>query len=276
MSPNMHDAIDSELVASMVAAVSAAGDALLATRQARPTTGTEIRNATAANDAVAMKLLRPALLRARPSARFVDDELGEGLLPPGEWWVVDPVEGNINLVQGSDEWGVSVTLVRDNVAVVTVVRLPVTGQTYAAVRSDGARVNDRPLAVSTKVDLSSALVATGQAQPGETHEVHRLLGESVTTMLGHALLVRVSVPSTWQLLAVASGAMDAFWQYSRIRSGLVAGALLVEESGGVVTDLSGRPWTMASESFLASSPGIHTAVVNALSSSVSQQEVGAS
>jgi myo-inositol-1(or 4)-monophosphatase len=273
MTSNKHCMTDSELVAPIVAAVLDAGTALVATRRARPTTGAEIRNATAANDAVAMEVLRPALLGARPSARFVDDELGGGLLPPGEWWVVDPVEGNINLVQGSDEWGVSVSLVRDNIAVLTVVGVPVTGQMYTAVRGHGAMVNDRPLAVSTKVDLSCALVSTGQAKPGETDDVHRLLGESVTTMLGRALLVRVSVPSTWQLLAVASGAMDAFWQYSCIRSGLVAGALLVEESGGVVTDVSGRPWTLASESFVASSPGIHAAVVNALSRGVVQHDV---
>ncbi len=76
-------------------------------------------------------------------------------------------------------------------------------------------------------------------------------------MMTAGLLVRVSVPATLHLLNVAAGRMDAFFQFSDVRADKVAGALLVAEAGGTVTDLRGRPWTAASPDFLAAAPGIH-------------------
>ncbi len=55
--------------------------------------------------------------------------------------------------------------------------------------------------------------------------------------------------------------MEAFWQYSQVRTGLLAGALLVSEAGGVVTDTRGKPWTLASSHLLAAAGGVHAAMV---------------
>src|SRR3954454_16097246 len=88
------------------------------------------------NDAV-LALVKEPLLAARPGAGWVEDEQEGGVLPPGEWWVFDPGEGNINLVHGMPEWAVTATLVRDNEPVLTVAHLPLTGETYTAVAGEG-------------------------------------------------------------------------------------------------------------------------------------------
>jgi len=90
----------------------------------------------------------------------------------------------------------------------------------------------------------------------------------VTAMLLDALVVRVSVPATMQLIHVAAGRMDVFWQFSDVRSGLLPGALLVAEAGGTVTDTRGEPWTLASKDFLASAPGLHAQAVTVLAEPV--------
>ncbi|MDH6484650.1 fructose-1,6-bisphosphatase/inositol monophosphatase family enzyme [Streptomyces sp. SAI-127] len=144
-------------------------------------------------------------------------------------------------------------------------RWPLTGDTYTAVAGGGARLNDRPLKVSAKTDLGAALIGTGQAKPGEDERTFRRIGGSVTAMLINGLVVRVSVPATMQLIHVAAGRMDAFWQFSDVRSGLVAGALLVSEAGGTVTDLTGDPWNTGSRDFLAAAPGLHSAALKVLS-----------
>jgi len=178
---------------------------------------------------------------------------------------VDPVEGNINLVHGLPDWAVTVTLVRDDEPVLTVVHLPLTGETYTAVRGGGAHLNNKRLRASSKTDARAALVGTGQARHGEGAEAHRRLGAAVTAMLGTALVVRVSVPATLQLIHVAAGRMDAFWQHSNVRVGLLGGALLVTEAGGTVTDTRGELWTLFSPTFLASAPALHAAAVAVLS-----------
>lgn len=258
--------LDRLVLPAVVDAVTAAGRVLLdRTPLALPPR--DLRGVVAAidaNDEASLAVLRPALEAARPEAGWVEDELGAGALPAGAWWVTDSAEGNINHVQGMGEWGVTATLVRDNRAVLTAVHVPLTGDTYTAVRGGGAFLNGAPISVSSKAALAAALVGTGQARPGEEAETFRLIGSSVTAMLGAALTVRVSVPATIPLLHVAAGRMDAFWQHSGVRSGLMAGALLVEEAGGLVTDLDGRSWAAGSPDILAAAPGVHAAALAAL------------
>lgn len=216
------------------------------------------------NDTASISALRPALERLRPQAQWDDDEEGHGALGAGEWWVADAAEGNVNHIHGLPNWGVTATLVRDDAPVATVVFLPALGQTFTAVHGGGAFVNGTPIAVSNKSDLAAALVGTGQAKPGEAAQVRRDMSASIERMLDAALLVSVTVPATLQLLQVAAGHTDAFWQYGQIRSGLVAGALLVHEAGGAVTDTTGTPWTLASDDFVATTPGLSAAITTTL------------
>ncbi|MFF1406148.1 inositol monophosphatase family protein [Streptomyces sp. NPDC058294] len=260
-------AADTTLMSDVTAAVRIAGRTLLDryTPHARGVSLDEVVQELHANDDAVLDVLREPLLRARRGSQWAEDELAGGALPPGEWWVVDPAEGNINHVHGMPGWAVTATLVRDNEPVLTVVLLPLTGDTYTAAAGGGARLNDRPLKVSAKSHLGAALVGTGQAKPGEDVRTYRRIGDSVTAMLTAGLVVRVSVPATMQLIHVAAGRMDAFWQFSDVRSGLVAGALLVSEAGGTVTDLAGEPWTTAGRDFLAAAPGVHAAALEVLS-----------
>jgi myo-inositol-1(or 4)-monophosphatase len=231
----------------------------------RPANRQEVVAAIHANDAAALSILRQRLMEIRPQAGWTPDELESGELPPGEWWVIDPVEGNINHVHGMTDWCITATLVRDGAPVVAAAFLPLTGDTYTAVRGGGAYMDGKPLRPSVKTELDGALLGTGQAKPGEDGETFRRIGESVTAMLDRILVIKVSVPATLQLIHVAAGRMEGFWQFSQVRSGLLAGALLVSEAGGIVTDTRGRPWSLASSDFLATAPGVHRAAVDVLS-----------
>ncbi|MEU4600323.1 inositol monophosphatase family protein [Nocardia sp. NPDC023988] len=254
------------VLGAVVGAVTIAGDALRERFDpaARPADLDTLVRAIYANDEAILPILREHLLAARPGSRLAEDELAGGALPRGEWWVVDTAEGNVNHIHGMSEWAVTAALVSDNEPVLTVVYVPLSGDVYTAVRGGGARLNGEPIRVSAKTELTAALVGTGQAKPGEAPEALRRMGASVTAMLTSALVVRVSVPATTQLVHVAAGRMDAFWQFSDVLSGLLPGALLVAEAGGAVTDTAGRPWSPASADFLASAPGLHAQVVDVL------------
>jgi len=251
MNPFNHP--DDHLLQQVVHAVQAAGQAVRArfNIDTRPRDRNDIGSMIAANDAISRNILQTALSAADASARWDEDEAGAGALPPGAWWVIDPVEGAINHIHGLPEWGVTATLVRDNVPVLTAVHLPLSGDTYTALLGGGAWVNGVRLRTSGKTQLNAAMVGTGQAVPDEGSAVYQRMGRSLTAMLEAALVVRVSVPATLQLVQVAAGRQDLFWQYSQVRSGLLAGALLVAEAGGSVTDLDGKPWQMGSRGFLA-------------------------
>ncbi|MGW6972647.1 inositol monophosphatase family protein [Streptomyces sp. NPDC054952] len=225
----------------------------------------ELMRALAANDDAALDILRPRLTELRPGAGWVEDELDGGALPSGEWWVVDPAEGNVNHLHALPDWAVTATLVRENQPVLTVVHLPLTGETYTALLGAGAHLDGRPLRVSPAADLGLSVVATSQARPEEDEEVVRRVGSSITAMLFDALVVRTSVPATLHLVNVAAGRTDAFWQFAGARADLLPGALLVTEAGGRISDAEGRPWTPRSDSFLAAAPGVHAQAAATLS-----------
>jgi myo-inositol-1(or 4)-monophosphatase len=258
---------NSEILAQTTIAVREAGKRLRRrfSPEARPASLEALMSALHANDEAVLEVLRPRLAEIRPSAGWVEQELEGGELPPGEWWVVDPAEGNVNHVHGMPEWGVTATLVRDNEPVLTTVHLPLPDATYTALAGHGAHVNGRALRVSEKTELRLSLVGTSQAVPDPSPEKLSAMSGSIAAMLRDALLVRVSVPASLHLLNVAAGSIEAFWQFSGTRADLLPGALLAAEAGGVVTDAHGTPWTTRSESFLAAAPGVHRQAVESLS-----------
>lgn len=257
---------DTELLEATAQAVHQTGQLLLQRfdANARPADLPSLLTMIDANDVAATRHLRPLLQAIRPQARWLEDEKATGPLPPGEWWVVDPVEGNVNHIHGMGDWSVTATLVRDNEIVLTVVDEPLADRVYTALRGQGAFLNGFALHASGKQDLRAALVSTGQATPDEDTATRLRMGASITAMLNQALLVKAAVPATMQLLHVAAGRLDVFWQPSNVLSGLVAGALLVREAGGTVTDWQGAPWTLASLDFVAMAPGLQAAVVQVL------------
>jgi myo-inositol-1(or 4)-monophosphatase len=256
----------SALLPEVVNVARAAGQRLLAafTPGARPRDRGEMSSAMARNEVASLAGLREALARIRPAARWVEEEHETTSLAPGEWWAVDAVEGNVNHVHGMSEWCVSIALLRDDAPVLAVVYQPIGEATYAAGRGGGARLNGARLRVSRKTALAAAIVATGQAQAGLAH-THRQIGESITAMLGHTLLVRASVPSTFPALLVASGQNDVFWQYAPVLSGVAAGLLMVVEAGGVVSRIDGSPWLPGSADILLATPALHAPAVSVLS-----------
>lgn len=250
----------------LILVVTEAADRLLAvfSADARPGGRTDMFEAANRNENVALDVLRPALKELRPEAVWLADELETKPLPPGEFWVVDAVEGNVNHVHGMPEWCVTVTLIQDGEPVHTVVRQPIGDRTYTATRGEGAFLNGRRLTASAKTGLDAAIVSTGQAEAGQPG-THRRIGESITAMLDEALVVRAYVPSTFPLLLVAAGQHDAFWQYEPVLPGIAPGLLLATEAGGVASRIDGSPWRPGSPDVLVAAPGLHRAAVSVLS-----------
>src|SRR3984957_10837022 len=160
----MSDTIDpaaeyAGLLAAVVAAATAAGDRLMAdfSPDARPASRAGMAVGGRQLEELVLTELRPELARLRPRAGWVEDDLEIAPLPPGEWWVVDAVEGAVNYIHGLPEWAVTVTLLRDGRPTLTVVRQPIGDLTYTALVGGGAYLNGRRLRASAKTDLEAAV-----------------------------------------------------------------------------------------------------------------------
>ncbi|SDG31017.1 myo-inositol-1(or 4)-monophosphatase [Lentzea fradiae] len=232
--------------------------------ESRPANRDEMVSAMDGNATAVADLLRPELEAINPDATWLDDEHGSGPLGPGEWWLIDPVGGNLNAVHGMTDWNIGVSLVRDGVPVLAVVYFPLLDEMFTAEKGGGTFLNGVPVRVSAKTSLDGAVTGTGQAKPGQSREVVAKIGDSFRAMLGHVIYVRVSVPVTHQLAQVAAGRMDLHWQFDNVRAH-ASGVLLVQEAGGVVTGLKGEPWDVTTTEYLAAAPGLHAAALDVLS-----------
>lgn len=264
----LHEPGDEAALAAMVRIAQDAGAKLLASfiPTTRPDGLDELIAAVGRNEEVASVGLVDALAAVRPSAVFLDDSREAGDLSEIECWVVDAVEGNVNHVHGLADWGVTIALMRNRQPVIAVVHQPINGLTWTALAGGGARCNGQLLQIGHKRRLEAAIAVTGQAEAGQSG-TYAAIGDSITKMLYHALLVRTSVPSTFPLLQVAGGQADIFWQYSPVLLGIAAGMLIAREAGAVVSRIDGSAWEPGAEDILVTTPALQVQVIGVLAAS---------
>jgi myo-inositol-1(or 4)-monophosphatase len=250
------------MIDEMITAAQDAGDRLRSLiRPARANTLDEFKSAFATIEAAAEPALRKHLEELRPGVEWAE-ELNP-VLPAGEpRWVVDIADGAVQYLQGLPQWCVSVTLVDDGEAVAAVLHNPTQGETYRAVAGEGAFLNGKRITPSTRTDLAIALVGTSQppfaaSQPDAVADA----GRSLSAVVGAVGAVRNLGPTSWQIADVASGRLDAFWEYGLDTGNLLGAGLIAREAGALVTDIEGASWGPASFSFLAAPRSLHTQLV---------------
>lgn len=260
--------IDTDLLERAVAVADRAGRVLLAryAEGSRPADRAAMYRLGTELEAAAGQVVRSGVDGLVPGAGWFDEDAHGHDVPAGAWWVVDGAEGAVNHVHGLPEWGLTITLVVDGTARLTVVRQPLGDLTWTAIRGAGARRNGRRLRVSAKVDLDAAIVTSSQA--GNDPTVHARYAAAFAAMADRSLLVRNTIPTTFPLLGVAGGHYDAFWQYDPDLPGTAAGTLIAAEAGAVVTDLTGQAWRLDAPDVLVAAPGVHAAVLDVVAATV--------
>lgn len=207
-------------------------------------------------DVASEQTVRALLGAHAPYPVFGEEEGGE-LASIG--WFVDPLDGTANFLHGFDAVGVSIGLVRDGEPIVGVVHAPILGRTYRAVRGGGAFRDDAPIRVSERPP-TGAICATGL--PFRHKEMlPQYLEVLAAAFLGFEDIRRVGAASL-DLCWTAEGVFDGYFELRLGPWDVAAGALVVREAGGVVTDWDrdDRTW-LTSGDILAGSPGVHAALV---------------
>jgi myo-inositol-1(or 4)-monophosphatase len=174
----------------------------------------------------------------RPDDGIIGEEGARATPANGRTWIVDPLDGTVNFLYGMRAWAVSIALERPDGLSAGVVFNPVDEECFAAARGEGARLNGRPIRVSECDSLDRAMVATGFSYVAEQRARQ---AEILLRLLPAVRDVRRAGAAALDLAYVACGRVDAFYERGLKRWDEAAGRLLVEEAGGVVTDLKGEP-----------------------------------
>jgi myo-inositol-1(or 4)-monophosphatase len=175
----------------------------------------------------------------------------------GAEWIIDPLDGTTNFIHRYPFFATSVAVRAEGVLQAGAVYDPVRDEMFAAARGWGATLNGSPIRISGCPDLSGALLVTGfpfrslAALPRFLDSLERLIRASSG--------VRRDGSAALDCCYVACGRYDGFWECALSAWDIAAGALIIREAGGVVTDFEGADGFLDSGDIVASSPGMHPA-----------------
>ena len=196
-------------------------------------------------DRRAEALLREILSAARPGDAILGEEAGHEPGETGLTWVVDPIDGTVNYLYEIGVYAVSVAVVEGDptvdggwTSVAGCVHNPVSGETWTAGRGVGAFLDGRRLAVGEPPALDRALTGTGFGYfAGRRRTQARVLAE----LLPRVRDIRRIGCAAIDLCMVATGRLDAYFERGLHAWDMAAARLVVEEAGGVVRGIGGKP-----------------------------------
>lgn len=168
---------------------------------------------------------------------IVAEESGEKA-GDGHTWIIDPLDGTTNFLHGFPHYAVSIAVARDGDLQHAVVYDPVRPELFTASRGEGTRLYGMPVQVSGCRNLSEALLGTGFPFKAQDHL--DLYLSTFRKLFTCSRGVRRAGAASLDLAYVASGRLDGFWEFGLKAWDMAAGALLIQEAGGRVGDLSGQ------------------------------------
>lgn len=170
--------------------------------------------------------------------------------------IADPLDGTTNFLHGYPEYSVSIAVACDGELRAGVVLNVVRGEEFTAAKDKGSFLNGERVRVSGLREPARALIGTGFPFKN-IDRLPNYLEQFSLVMKGTAGIRRAG-SAALDLSNVACGRFDAFWELVLEPWDIAAGILIVQEAGGVVTDLDGNPAQLQSGSFVAGNPAMHT------------------
>jgi myo-inositol-1(or 4)-monophosphatase len=208
-----------------------------------------------------------ALLISRIHQKYPQHDIlteeSEGLDRGSEFrWIIDPLDGTTNYAHGYPVFCVSIALEKNGAIGLGVIYNPMLDELFFSVSGQGAFLNDKKISVSKTTDMSKSLLATGfpyDIRESENNNINYFNG-----MARKAQAIRRAGSAALDMAYVAMGRFDGFWELKLMPWDTAAGALLISEAGGVITDLFGSAFHLGAPHVLATNGKIHSKMIQTL------------
>ncbi len=197
------------------------------------------------------------LTRHRPEDGILAEE-GSSRHSEGRRWVIDPLDGTVNFIHGFPQVSVAIGLYDGDEPLAAVIHDPLRNEVFAAAAGQGATCNGVPIQVSGTSEMHRAVIVTGFPYDHDRHAdaYGRVVTEVLREVNGLRRLGSAALDFAW----LAAGRVDGYWEYSLSPWDMAAGALLVVEAGGAITEATGDSFSISSRHFVAANPHLHEAL----------------
>jgi myo-inositol-1(or 4)-monophosphatase len=205
-------------------------------------------------DIKAEQAIIQTIRKAYPEHGILAEESGAYQTDADTVWIIDPLDGTSNYLHGFPFFSVSIAVKVKGRIEHGLIFDPLRHEFFMASRGRGARMNDRRIRVSKQTQLSEALLGTGftfrNPQSGSRYF------PTFEAMYGQCAGIRRSGSAALDLAYVASGRLDGFWEFGLKPWDIAAGVLLIQESGGMISDLQGGEDYLISGDIIAATPKV--------------------
>ncbi len=207
-----------------------------------------------------------AFLRERtPEIDRYGEETGGDPALPRRRWVLDPIDGTVNLVHGVPLYGISLALTDGVRPLLGVISLPLLRRTYWGATELGAWCNDEAIVPSATTNLADAMIAIGDYGTGEDADERNAVAVALHAALAPAAgKVRMLGSAAVDLAFVADGTLDASVTLGNRDWDMAAGVAIARAAGACVTDTDGTPHDLASRTTIVTTPGLTGAILDTL------------
>ncbi len=212
----------------------------------------------AAEDAI-LAIIR----QAYPEHAVLAEESGVSESTKSEYlWIIDPLDGTTNFIHGFPQYCVSIALQHRGVTSHGVIYDPAKNELFTASKGRGAYLDDRRIRVTKCAQLKDALVGTGF--PFKELARLDLYSRQLRNLMTNSSGVRRAGAAALDLAYVACGRLDAFWEMGLAPWDMAAGALMIQEAGGLVGDLAGAQGWLESGDIAAATPKVYPQLLETL------------
>jgi myo-inositol-1(or 4)-monophosphatase len=213
-------------------------------------------------DIAAERAIIDTLKEVYPDHGFMGEESGSTTHQSDFIWIIDPLDGTTNFLHNFPQYCVSIALQHKGEITQAVIYEPNRNDLYTATKGRGAFLNDKRIRVSKCDKLKESLIGTGFPFRDFKHlDTYLAMFKS---MLQKTTGIRRPGSAALDLAYVANGSLDAFWEIGLSPWDIAAGALLVQEAGGIISNLNGKEGWLQSGNVLAASPKIYDAILETL------------
>jgi myo-inositol-1(or 4)-monophosphatase len=206
-------------------------------------------------DKQAEQIIIDAIRQAYPNHGILAEESGRLTVANEETvWIIDPLDGTNNYVHGFPHFAVSIAVQHKGKLEHGLIFDPLKQETFIASRGEGARLNDRRIRVSKRTSLQGALLGTGFPFR-QFHQLDSYL-QTLKTLIPQTVGIRRAGSAALDLAYVAAGRLDGFWEFGLGAWDIAAGAVLIQEAGGLVSDSQGGENYLTTGEVVAGAPKV--------------------
>jgi myo-inositol-1(or 4)-monophosphatase len=215
-----------------------------------------------AYDRKSEEIIYEKLSRSFPEHSFLAEEELSKNTDSDYCWIVDPLDGTTNFAHGLPIFSVSIALLLKKEIIVGVVYDPTRDEMFTVAKGMGVCLNGEPVRVSETQELDKSLLATGFPYDVRVSSSNNL--SHFSNFAVRAQAVRRCGSAALDLCYVACGRFDGFWEMKLKPWDLAAGALMVREAGGEITDLYGQEFKISCPDIVASNGLIHQSMLEVI------------